>query len=189
MKRAPERFTDRLEREFDNRLRIRWSNKLNEWHIEYKVARGQVVVGFYVSDFDDAAIRAKDGYQFLLAVRESDRMPCPKCGYTLKVPLMQSKEVRCEYCMLQGRDGRYSAVFFPLDGDSLIQYLRKLDPMRTYREGLHKQADAANERLLQQRERDFENKIQAATLDNYNRLVGIPQVGYTGKEFTSEKTA
>ncbi len=153
-----------------------------EWHIEYKVGRGQGVVDFYVSGYDDAAIRAKDGFQFLMAVREGDRMPCPRCGYTLRVPLFSTAEVKCEYCVMCGRDGRYSACFFPLDGDSLIQHLRMLDPMRTYRKNLHLQADANNERLIAERERKAMNEIESVTKDHYNDLVGIPTFRYSGSK-------
>lgn len=186
MKKPSIEFQNRLARIFDDRLRVRWSTKRGEWHVEYKIAPGQLAK-FPVNSWDDDAIRAKDGYAFILAVREGDRMPCPKCGCTLKVPLFKMAEVKCEYCKLQGYDGRYPACFFPLEGDALITYLAKLDPQRGWRDNLAKQADAANERLLAQRERDFENTIEAATKDNINDLFQIPRVGFGGmKRFTGD---
>jgi hypothetical protein len=180
---APADFVSRLDRIFEGRLRIRWSFQRHEWHIEYKVAPGQIL-NFPVQSNDDRAIRAKDGYAFILAIRNGDRMPCPKCGYEVKVPLFEIAEVVCEYCTLQGRDGRYPAAYFPLEGDRLITYLSRLDPTRTWREGIAKLADAANERILKQKERDFENHIEAATKENFTDLLNIQSVGYTGKVFT-----
>jgi hypothetical protein len=185
----PVDFADRLERIFDGRIRARWSNRRQEWHLEYKIARGKATVPFYIDSNDDPAIRARDGYALLMAVRTGDRMPCPRCGYELKVPIFEKAEAICQYCVMHGRDGRTAAVFFPLDGDQLIQYLISLDPLRTYRDGLHKRADANNELRQAARERKFKNEIQAHTLDNYNKLVGIESVGYTGKEFTGDKHA
>ncbi len=185
MKKPPQEFEDRLEREFDRRLRIRWSNKLSEWHIESKVGRGRLAK-FHVDDQDDGAIRARDGYQFLMAIREGDRMPCPRCGLELKVPIFEKREVVCEYCRMVGKDGRYPAVFFPLEGDTLIVYLRSLDPLRGYRDDLHLRADAANERLLQERERQAMNDMAAAGREFSAQLVGLQSVGYTGKELKSD---
>ena len=183
MRHAPERLTERLLRLFDGRVRIRWSQQRGEWHLEYKVGRGRPA-SFFVSGFDDAAIRAADGYAMLLAIRTGDRMPCPRCGYEMAVPVRKLAESRFEYCAAQGRDGRYPAAFFDLDGDSLIEYLSKLDPYRGWRKNLHKQADENNDRLLKSRERDFANRIEATTKDDFRRLVGIQGVGYTGKVFT-----
>lgn len=183
MKHPPVEFETRLQRLFDNRVRIRWSNHRQEWHLEYKIARGKATVPFYVDGYDDAAIRAKDGYAFLMAVREGDRMPCPRCGYTVKVPKFEIAHARCQYCQLAGKDGRFTACYFPLEGDSLIQHLQRIDPLRTWRDNMHLEADKQNDALLKQRERKFENDIEAITKDHYNRLVQIPQVGYTGKIF------
>lgn len=165
-------FQNRLARLFDDRLRCRWSNKRGEWHIEYKIAPGRQMK-FPVDSYDDGAIRARDGYAFILAVRDGDRMPCPKCGLTLRVPLFKMAEVKCEYCALKGRDGRYPACYFPLEGDALISYLAKIDPYRGWRDGLAKRADEANKRLEASRERDFENYIEAATKDNIYDLFDI----------------
>jgi hypothetical protein len=139
-------------------------------------------VNFRVDSYDDPAIRARDGYAFIMAVRQGDRMPCPKCGYTIRVPKFEMAETSCDYCKMLGRDGRYTACYFPLEGDSLIQHLSKLDPLKTWRDGLAQRADAHNAQLLASRERDCLNKLEAATKENFNQLVGIQSVGYTGKE-------
>ena len=182
MKRPPVDFENRLSRLFDNRLRIRWSNQRDEWHLEYKVGRGREA-NFFVSSYDDGAVRARDGYAFLMSVREGDRMPCPKCGCTLKVPKFELGHAICDYCKLNGKGGKFTACYFPLEGDTLIQHLSRIDPLRSWRDNLHKVADANNEKLLAIKERDFGNHVEGVAKDYYNKLAGIPQTGYTGKEF------
>lgn len=182
MKKLNSDFEARLEREFDNQIRMRWSNQRGEWQVEYKVARGQVP-NVYVSEWDDRLIRARDGYGYLMSVREGDRMPCPTCGSTLKVPLFEVAEVRCDYCVYNGRDGRHTACYFPLEGDSFLYHLRKLDPIRGWRDKIAAEVDANNDANLRAAERKFERDIEAITKDNFKQLVGIQSVGYTGKEF------
>jgi hypothetical protein len=182
---APSSFLDSLHRVFDGRLRCRWSYKRNEFHIEYKVAPGRIV-NCPVATEDDPAIRARDGYAFVLAVRTGDRMPCPVCGYELKVPLFELAETKCDYCRLSGRDGRYPACYFPLN-DRLIDYLRKIDPLRTWREGMAYRADAFNNRLMAQREREFENIVEDAIKDDYRKVAQIPTV-YLGRGTTKAAT-
>lgn len=177
---APTYVTERLEREFDGRLRIRWSYKRNEWQIEAKIARA-IDPGAQVDAADDDHIRARDGYAFVMSIRRGDRMPCPDCGFTLKVPVLHTAEVRCDYCRSRGRDGRHRAAYFPLDSELLFEHLRKIDPIRGYRDSLVRLADARNKAILAARERAALNEIQAANIDNFNNLVGIPQFGYSGK--------
>lgn len=176
---APDRFTHRLHSLFDGRLRIRWSNKRQQWHLEYKVARA-VVPKFYIGTEDDQAIRGRDGYAFLMEITRGDTAPCPKCGLDLKVPFGVSNEVTCPSCKVQGRDGRYPMCYFPLDGDALIQRLIELDPLRNYRDSVMKKADAANKAAMDEKEKKFKNDMEAITKDNIRQLMGIPIVGYTG---------
>jgi hypothetical protein len=177
---APSYVTDRLKSEFGNRLRIRWSYKRSEWQIEAKVARA-VEPGSHVDSADDDHIRARDGYAFVLSIRQGDRMPCPDCGFSLRVPVLRTEEVRCDYCRSRGRDGRHRAAYYPLDSEKLFEHLRMIDPQRGYRTNLHRLADQRNQAILAAREREAMNKVQSATLDNFNRMVGIPQFGYSGK--------
>jgi hypothetical protein len=173
---APQEFVRRLHEESGGDLRIRWSNKRDEWHIEQKVARA-TLVDCPVSEDDDELIRARDGSVFVLAVRTGDRMPCPLCGIELHVPTHQFGEVRCEYCRMMRRDGRYVAGHFPL-GDALLQHLRRLDPKRGWRDGEKERLDARNKRLQAVRERDYSNHIEATTKENFRDLFSIGQWGY-----------
>jgi len=176
----PSDFTARLKSEFNDRLRIRWSDHRGEWQIEQRVGRA-VVPPRFVSDYDDDSIRARDGYAYVMAVRPGDRMPCPGCGLTLKVPIMHFGEVRCPYCAYRGREGRYAAAYYPL-GDALIQHLRRIDPLRGWNKDLAAQADARNEAVLRDHEKKADDALYGGISENWNRIRGVPQVGYTGRE-------
>jgi len=179
---VPVAFQRRLESEFNGRLRARWSRARGEFHIEQQVGRA-VLAPTYVSDWDDDTIRARDGYGFVMAIRPGTRMPCPECGITLDVPVMHSAEVKCPFCRTKGKDGRYPAAYYPLEGDALIQHLRRIDPLNTWRATIAKDADAANKRRLKGMERAVDNNTEAVLKDWYKRLNQIPQAGYTGREF------
>jgi hypothetical protein len=177
----PVGFARRIQREFDGRLRIRWSNKQREWHVEQRVARSQVAHSPLQND-DDPAIRARDGYVFVMSVREGDRMPCPTGdGTTLKVPVGHTGEVICPTCKRYGRTGRFASSYFPLDGEALIQYLRRLDPVLGWNRGITKDIDALERSVHRGRERTVSNAIETGTLENWKRLAEIPHFGYTGK--------
>lgn len=175
LNKPPDWFVERLRFEFQDRLRIRWSIRKHEWHIEQKVGRG-ALAPFRISEADDSMIRARDGYWFIGAVRPGNTMPCPKCGCKLNVPELEWREVVCHYCRLQKRDGRTLAAYFPL-GEALLEHLRKIDDQRGGLERVRDEADRANEQLIASRERDISNSIESATKDTYTRLAGIQSVG------------
>lgn len=174
---APDSFIARLKDEFHDALRIRWSLARNEFHIEQKVGRA-ALPPIHISEADDDMIRARDGYAFVLAVRQGNRMPCPRCNLTLPVPIFQFAEVVCPRCRTQKLDGRYIAGFYPLDGDMLLDHLRSIDPNRRNPQFI-RDMDARNARIEASRDRAAANERAAATYDHYNQLVGIQSVGYT----------
>lgn len=181
---APQEFVEELDRHFDGRLRIRWSNSANEFHIEQRVARG--IMNFPVPDEnDDERIRLRDGYFYVMSVRNGDRMPCPKCAYTLKVPLRAIKELSCPQCKLRGVEHRVSAGFFPLD-NSLIDYLKMIDPMRGASRELRDKINKHNADFTRAQQQKVLDDAVAAGSDDFARIAGIPSVGYTGKEFTGD---
>lgn len=182
----PSEFADALHREFDGRFRVRWSPKREEYHVEYKVLPGQVLEpprtkSGEFDTYDDDYIRARDGYDFIVAIRRGDRMPCPHCGLTMKVAHLEMREASCEHCKVRGRDGRYPAVFYPLN-HILIEHLRFIDPLR----GGPERVLARVRELERQRElaefRSAMNEIEDATSAYFTRLFDIKSVGYTGKE-------
>lgn len=180
---APESFVERLNSVFRGRLRIRWSSERNEWHVEQKVRRGifpgQKPAKAKVWDESmDSFIRHRDGTVLVVAVRTGDRMPCPVCNYTLRVPFMQTHLVTCPYCKLKGRHSHIPALFIPLN-DSLIEYLQKIDPESDVSQRLAEDLDRQNELLAQSMEQDAVNAGIAGFEQDYRRVVGIPMVGYT----------
>lgn len=177
---VPQEFASRLDREFEGRLRIRWSRARGEWQVEQKVGRA-ALPPIRVTEVDDDAIRARDGYSYVLSVRPGTSMPCPDCGTTLPVPALQFKEVVCTRCQLRDKHGKHPAGYFPLS-DLLIDHLKKIAPERADRRRL-REMDARNAALLQQRERDIRNAGEAGVKEHWNRIAGIESVGYTGREF------
>lgn len=176
---VPDEFAARLHAAFDGRLRVRWSSTQQEWHVEQKVARG--LINFPSAISDDEAIRLKDGYHLVMTIRTGDRMPCPKCGLTLSVPLRSSTMVSCERCRQKGLEHRVAAAYFPLD-DTLITHLQAIDPLRGASRELRAKVDAHNAKVMQaQQQRTLDQMTQAAG-DDFSRIAGIPSVGYTGKE-------
>jgi hypothetical protein len=179
---APESFVEKLDREFRGRLRIRWSAERSEWHIEQKIRRG-LFPGTKPSklgwdETTDAYVRHRDGVIHVMSVRTGTAMDCPKCGTELKVPYMETHFVRCPLCQLRGYTNAYPVVFFPL-GDSLIDYLKKIDPENPLSERLNEDLERQNEALAAQMERDALRPGEARAHADYNRLVGIPQTGWT----------
>lgn len=176
MREAPESFKESLKTQFNGLLRIRWSDKRQEWQIEEKIARASG--NRPADDYHDEAIRFRDGYALVCSVRPGDRMPCEKCNSTLRVPVGHFGEVKCDYCKAKGRNTSIIVGYFPLN-DLLLEHLRKLDPIRGYRETLKYEGyDTFAQRKMDQ---EIEN-MSPIWSDNYKRLVGIPMVGYTGKE-------
>jgi hypothetical protein len=183
MRTPPESFVEKLDREFRGRLRIRWSTEDAAWHVEQKVARG-MFPGTKPSkkgwdESTDAYIRHRDGVILVISVRTGDRMPCPKCGHELKVPYLQTHLVTCAFCKLRGKQSHVPAVYFPLS-DSLIQFLKSIDPENPVSEGLAEDLDVQNEALAAMLEKDALTAGNAAAEQEYRRIVGIPQVGLSG---------
>lgn len=185
---VPQWFADRLARDFDNRFRVRWSNRAQKFQVEYRVDRG---FGEALEppadnngDYDrlsDDYLRARDGYDLLFSVCSGDRMPCPQCGLTLRVPVMAVRETVCEHCKFHDKDGRYLAVYFPL-GEALLEHLRLIDPLTGGPDRVLSEVRRSKIRREATIQRDFYNGSEAYLDDKFNRLFDIPQVGYTGKE-------
>jgi hypothetical protein len=181
---APESFVEKLEREFRGRLRIRWSVERREWHIEQKVARG-LFPGTKPTkrgwdETVDKYVQHRDGYVFIMAVRDGDRMPCFRCGHELKVPYMQTTHVKCQYCTLMGRPTYNAAVYMPL-GDKLIDHLKSIDPENPISEKLVERLDRENEQMEARMMADAVRPAEAQFNDDYRRVVGIPTAHLSGK--------
>lgn len=180
-----EEFSKQLEQEFNGRFRVRWSNRRSAYQVEFKVQPGQVLEppmtlsGAY-DTYNDDYIRARDGYDFLVEVTRGDRMPCPHCGFDVKLQPLQMREAKCEYCTLHGRDGRVSAVFYPLN-HVLIEHLRFIDPVTGGAKRVLAQV-RRNEALKRQRDDEAAyNEIDETNKEFFPKFYGIKSWGYTGK--------
>lgn len=145
----PDSFAERLEQEFRGRLRVRWSDARQEFHVEQKVGRGAFnpLPPRFRSQAEhrrryDAHVRASDGYALVMVVRPGDRAGCDRCGQTLKVPTFASKEVKCACGASQ------VLAYFPLS-DSLIDHLKGMDPERRGQEILREIRDLRDSRDLE----------------------------------------
>jgi hypothetical protein len=175
---APSAFVQGLHSILGEDYRVRWSFASRDWHIEQRVGPRRAVDGVIANDADDH-IRARDGYWLVMRVRDGDRMPCPDCQSTLRVPVRKIGEATCDWCRAQGKTGRHTAAFWPLD-DSLLMELKRTRPENA-RE-IVKAADERNRLRVAALQRDVANSIETGTKEHWTKLVGIPSVGYTGRE-------
>ena len=178
---VPAGFTKRLEHEFQGRIRLRWSSANHEFQVEQRVRRG-AHDGPIRSSKDDAGIRQRDGYLYLFSIRPGTKMPCPRCTQDLSVPVAEIREISCESCKLHGREHRVIAGYFPLN-DTLIEHLKKLDPERGASQRLNARVLANNIAHQSRLGQSVVNHASDKLRDDFSRIAGIPQVGYTGKEF------
>lgn len=176
----PEDFQTQLDKTFDNKLRVRWSDKLGEWQIEQKVRRGLAVDPLKPDPYNDDQIRHKDGYVWVMSVKQGSKFPCPQCGLDLSAPTRQTEMVSCQHCRAKGYNHHWVASHWPLD-QTLIDHLQKME-----REIDDKAVRLRKARTILQRQQ--ERMVLDPTLaefeDSFNRIAGIPSVGYTGKVFT-----
>lgn len=173
-------FQERLQQEFGDRIRIRWSQKQQSWLVEQKVARGQMYWDRYVPEHDDELIAVRDGYLFLMHITPGDRMRCPgNCGSTLKSPIRQTELVVCPVCKIRGYSHKHILGFFPLN-DSFITYLKSIDPLRRDAKKDINKVDDYNERIVRGAQRRMSNEAEAYGKDEFARLTGIPTVGLSG---------
>jgi hypothetical protein len=176
----PPEFAERLEREFDGRLRVRWSYQEGAFVVEQRVAR-RLADSFPVLGNDDDRIRLRDGYLKILSVRNGDRMPCPECGLTLRVPIFETRLISCEHCRLKGYNHQHAAGFFELN-DRLIEYLQALDPMKGRARANRNRVDLANASVSRSHERTSSNLLEDAVSDNFLTIAGIPRSSLAGSK-------
>lgn len=140
----PTWFEEALEREFQGRFRIRWSERKREWHFEERVGRAVYDPPKHEGE-TDRWVRARDGYRFMFAIQPAPWRGCPNCHLTVDVPVCKFKEVRCDYCGFRGVGQRYVLAYFPL-GEKLLEHIRAHDPVRDMTKRRVKEVDLHNER-------------------------------------------
>lgn len=171
----PEEFQQRLDQEFNGLIRVRWSDKLSEWHVEQKVRRA---VGWPDGwdRYSDNTIRYKDGYVWIMSFKQGTKFPCPHCNLTLKAPSLRSEMVSCEHCRLKGYNHQQLAGHWPMS-ETLIDHLKMLKWKLDHPDDLNKM-DAA---LKKQHLRQVLDPTIDRIADRFNQGMGIQSVGYTGK--------
>lgn len=187
----PPDFAKRLQREFDGRLRIRWSDQREAFQIEMQAGRRNWNLPLY-RDRIDATTRARDGYVLVMEVQPKPTLKCPKrvsqdpdaqrCGVKLDLPARQFVEVTCLNCRAHGRMGRTRAEYWPLD-DQLLDRLKQMDPKRQWAYRTAAEVDLANQRQRLSDEAEAFGIIDAANYDYRKRMADIQQVGYTGRSW------
>lgn len=175
---APKSFRDSLERQFNGRLRIRWSAARSEWQIEQKMARAKTARAriLHGSVEEDDLIRERDGYVFVLAVKAGNRIPCPGCGILLGIPELRMKRSTCPKCSQS-----FLAVYYPL-GDLLLEHLRYTDPYRDGLDRIFRAQEEAEHQVQEDRLRERRHFGEALWKDSFTQIAGIQSVGYTGRE-------
>lgn len=183
----PPSFRARLQREFDGRLRLRWSHQRSAYQVEVQCGRRTHDIPLH-NPQDDDCIRAREGYARVMEVlprpafdcpaRVSQEPGAPRCGVKLEVPMRERVEVTCLNCRQHGRDGRTRAEYWPLD-DRLLDRLKQIDPKRQWAHQQVNEMDLGNKRAEMRAELDTLNELDAFNLDYYSTLAGIPSFAYT----------
>jgi hypothetical protein len=181
-------FEEQLTRRFDGRFRIRWSDVEGVFLLEQKVRRA-IAEGFapivvkserHRKLTYENQVRARDGYVLSQKITPGTHAFCNRCDYKMSVPVYKTAQVTCPICAKSGHREVFAGGHWPLN-DALLQELDRTDPDRGGNERVFKaQQDAAMFKEKQQ-EWEITSHADAAFRERFNRLVGIPQTGYTGK--------
>lgn len=175
----PETFEQDLDREFQNRLRIKWNRKKNSFTIEQKV--GQNIIGSLPREmFKDSFYKQSlaEGYKPIIDVAVSETLKCPNCAEILNVPNRETKQFKCLNCQSKGKRTIFVAGYFPLNS-FLINYLKTIDPIRNLEVDQAKRILEHNEKLAAMEQKKLSDDAEAYTSDNLNKLMGILQTGYS----------
>jgi len=189
-----EEFVERLEREFSQKYRVRWSDARQEWHLEQRVRRA-IAEGFVEVDprnreqwrlKHDAYIRARDGYVLVMQIKPGTRTHCTYCDQQMSVPLFHHATIKCEFCASRGRAVYQIAGFFPL-GDTLIDYMKHIDGTTGGQQRVSDAVNRSNDLLMRDLQANLRRPIEAATRERANRILGFPQFGYGGRPYNWTK--
>lgn len=181
-------FERTLEKAFDGRFRLRWSDKLQEYHLEQRIGVGRDLMppvdeeGNY-DTYNDDWIRARDGFFKIMSVRAGDRMPCPRCGFDVKIPTMETRQVSCPYCSY-GKDDpkrqRWLASYFPLN-HTLIDHIKEIDPENDGPERAKQRSQARRKAYLERLRKEALDEADYNVIFNENQAFQKPMVGYGQK--------
>lgn len=181
-------FEQQLHKAFNGRFRLRWSDKLQEYHLEQRVGVARDLMppideeGIY-DTYNDDWIRARDGYFKIMTVRAGDRMPCPRCGFDVNIPVMETAQVSCPYCSY-GKDDpkrqRWVAAYFPLN-HTLIEYIKEIDPENDGPERARLRAKDRRENRIARLRKEALDEADYGVIHNENQAFQKPMTGYGPK--------
>lgn len=177
----PDWFQQALTLQFSGQIRARWSPSKHRVLIERKVVRGledSKIPPRLLERDPDRLQQIRDGFYPLLELAHGSVTPCSACGADLHIPYKHLGEVRCGAC---GKVQK--ASFFPLS-DELLSYLRWSDPDRGGTERVLREVEEADSAKQAALKREFKRQHEEIWKEDFRRLFEIPQVGYTGKEFS-----
>lgn len=173
---TPETFEQELRSRLGSGHRLRWSSLTNRWLIEQQTERGSF--DDPLNDWDDSAIRARDGYTLVCSVYPVPYMICPECRAQLGLPHLSIGEVICAHCTEKtGQRVSYFGGYFPLC-ERLLARLERTSYRRA-REW-RRELDETNSRTASRREQDSNDQFADEVGDHYNRFMDRPQIGYGG---------
>lgn len=184
----PEYFKEALETRFQGRFRIRWSDVEGVFLLEQKVRRA-IAEGFAPIVIKserhrkltyENQVRARDGYVLSMKITPGTHTYCPRCNAKMNVPVYKTAQVACPICAQSGYRSVFAGGHWPLN-DSLLHELDRTDPDRGGNERVFRAQQAAMEFKEKMQEYAITSNADAAFRERFNRLVGIPQTGYTGK--------
>jgi hypothetical protein len=190
----PESFTDRLRATFGDKYRIRWSDARGEWHLEQRVRRGIAEGCVNVAPRNRAArraseddlIRGRDGYVLTMTITAGTHTDCDTCGTRIDVPAFTTTTVKCGMCATKGRNVGKVAGYYPL-GDTLIDHLQFIDAGSGGTDRVFAAVKRHNDLVEHDNTMQLRRNVDAATRERFNRITGIHQNGYTGREAMWER--
>lgn len=183
----PEDFSDRFERRFDGRFRIRWSDVEERFLIEQRIRRGIAEGVMPPGDYRNKrqrkvhyedSVRAQQGYMLTGVVTAGTTAYCSRCDSPSPSIPMKFTVTACKVCASKGIEQPVQAGFFLLN-DQLIAEIEKADPLRGGIDRVSAGVKQDNAQLEIEQEADFIRPVDAAARDRYRRLLGIPMTGST----------
>lgn len=172
-----EQFNQKLQRDFP-KYRVRFSPHSETYKVEVKMGRGYWDVNpALFKKNPDLLTQVKDGYIEWAELTLGDRARCHNCTNTVKVPIREFVEVKCNWC----ESSQPARAYFELN-DDFIYHLNKL--MRTRTSARDHQAhnenlfdvgmDAAADKALYQARWDewkINNGVRVSVPQNFRKVV------------------
>ena len=183
----PEHVEEAIASRFGGRFRLRWSDVNHVYFYEQRVRRG-LAEGFAPIKVKDEKHRkltwenqkrAADGYILTMQIAPGTTVFCNHCGGKISVPAFKWAQSYCAFCKMAGRHSVFNGGYWPI-GDTLLDELDRLDPDRGGLDRTMYEHDASVKEQEFQAEYNFTAPADAAYREEFRKLVGIPQTGFSG---------